>query len=115
MLNVQCPLSPNPRGIQRTLIKPAGLLTYRQATGVFPIISVTFVCAQKAGYSSGTVRDSHPVPFSSPSGEPIMAAKVRISEKKTKTFLIFLEREYLRAKLKGSANIAKNQNFFEFF
>ena len=38
-----------------------------------------------------------------------MDAKVRISEKKTKRFLSFLEREYLRASLKGNANRAKYQ------
>ena len=32
-----------------------------------------------------------------------MGAKVRLSEQKTKFYLSFLEREYLRAKLKGSA------------
>jgi len=37
------------------------------------------------------------------------SSKVRISEKKTKRILSFLEREYLRAKLKGSANRAKYQ------
>ena len=34
----------------------------------------------------------------------IIAAKIRLSEQKTKFYLSFLEREYLRAKLKGSAN-----------
>jgi len=46
-----------------------------------------------------------------------MAAKVRISEKKTKTFLIFLEREYLRPKVKVSAKFRlseKNENKFSF-
>ena len=50
-----------------------------------------------------------------------MGAKIRISEQKTKIFLSFLalgsplatigtqEREYLRAKLKDSANRAENQ------
>ena len=38
-----------------------------------------------------------------------MGAKVRLSEQKTKFYLSFLEREYLRAKLKDSANRAKYQ------
>ena len=43
-------------------------------------------------------------------------SKVRISEEKTKTFLSFLEREYLRAKLKGSAKFRfseKNANLLD--
>ena len=42
------------------------------------------------------------------------AAKIRLSEQKTKFYLSFLEREYLRAELKDSANRAENQILFEF-
>jgi len=38
-----------------------------------------------------------------------LAAKVRISEKKTKYYLSFLERKYLRAKLRGNNKAQKYQ------
>ena len=38
-----------------------------------------------------------------------MAAKVRISEKKTKYYLSFLERKYLRAKLRGNNKLEEYQ------
>jgi len=43
----------------------------------------------------------------------ISFAKVRLSEQKTKYNLSFLEREYLRAKLKDSANREKYQIYLD--
>ena len=41
-------------------------------------------------------------------------AKVRISEKKTKSFLSFLEREYLRPKVKVRISEKKTKSFLSF-
>jgi len=43
-----------------------------------------------------------------------MAAKVRISEQKTKFYLDFLERKYLRPKVKVTNKRAENQILFGF-
>ena len=46
-----------------------------------------------------------------------VVSKVRLSEKKTKRILSFLEREYLKTKFKGSANREKckiNYDLFSF-
>jgi len=46
---------------------------------------------------------------------PFLRTKIRLSEQKTKFFLSFFKREYLRPQVKDTIKRAKNQIFFEFF